>query len=222
MKAYIIVAAVLLGAFFAVHSARNFCPFSYVASGLRQSAKTGISVSSAPAAAMPPAPKAEARRVSARPAGRLPLLENVLKHLDDNDPRLDTAFNDLTADEKALFRKRYFAEKPEHLNERGTIVYVLGRNLRAQKDWQFMRTVAAEKPCLSLADCSKPQELTGGHEDMGIEVTLSYPAMMALSVAAENAGRDRTSALSVLTAAKKSSAIVVREKAVLLEDRLTR
>src|SRR5580700_7097984 len=57
---------------------------------------------------------------------RLATLEMILGSKNDNDPRLDSGFNDLTAGEKKLFRRKYGALRPELRNERGTIVYLLG------------------------------------------------------------------------------------------------
>lgn len=112
---------------------------------------------------------------------RASLLDEVLASRNDNDPRLDTAFDGLSLAEKASFRRRYEELPRERRNERGTIVYLLGRNLAVPEDWAFLRKVVAEPPCLSLSDCSKK-----GPEapEPGDEVTLAYPALVALRQAA--------------------------------------
>ena len=138
----------------------------------------------------------------------LALLEEILASRDDNDPRLDREFVALSSEEKGLFRAAYAARPRERLNERGTIVYLLGRNLTAPEDWAFLREVAAEPPCLSLADCAKPSADAGEHGDA---VTLAYPSLVALRQAhrAAQEGAPADEARSVLEAARASKAPAV-------------
>ena len=136
--------------------------------------------------------------------GRLRLLEEVLRSRNDNDPRLETAFERLTQDEKRLLRAFYAKLPHERRNERGTIVYLLGRNLTSSDDWAFLREVVAEPPRLSLADCSRAAPRASGDE-----VTLAYPALVALRQA-RRAG-DPSQAAEVLAAGRASPiAAVVR------------
>ncbi len=112
------------------------------------------------------------------------LLDEILRSKNDNDPRLDTAFNTLSEATKRLFRKRYYALAPEMRNERGTVVFLLGKNMRSQEDWDFLKAVVDEPPCLSLANCrlSKPSEAA-----LGDPITRAYPALVALRQAAQKA-----------------------------------
>jgi hypothetical protein len=114
---------------------------------------------------------------------KLSELRAILRSKNDNDPRLDSDFDGLTEEEKALFRREYAALPPELRNERGTIVYLLGRGPATPEDWDFLRAVAGEPPCLSLADCSR-RPAPGLDEDPGDAVTLAYPALVAMSQAA--------------------------------------
>ena len=134
---------------------------------------------------------------------RLEELEAILASHDDNDPRLDRDFNALSPGEKEQFRRAYAALAPERRNERGTVVYLLGKNLSSAEDWDFLRRVAAEPPCLSLADCSK----RGLRQGPGDEVTLAYPALVALKQAQrelEAGGPDAARARAVVEAGKGS------------------
>lgn len=141
-------------------------------------------------------------------AAELRTLRAVLAARDDNDPRLDSAFNDLSPAAKRLFREEYRRIPRERRNERGTIVFLLGRGLDGQEDWDFLKEVLAEAPCLSLADCArKPQ----GPGQPGDEVTLAYPALVALESARRQRGRPEAAA--VLAAAKDCPAPVVARKA---------
>ncbi len=125
----------------------------------------------------------------------------------DNDPRLDRDFNSLSDEAKALFRKKYRALAPERRNELGTIVYLLGKNISTAEDWDFLREVAAEPPCLSLADCSRSADDNA--------VTLAYPALVALKQAQRVLETTTSSpeAVQVVAAGKASSVPAVRRLA---------
>jgi hypothetical protein len=111
------------------------------------------------------------------------LLVELLKSKNDNDPRMDSEFKHLSPGTKFLLEKRYAAYPPEARNERGTIVFILGRDLANSgtgEDFAFFDQVANEPPCLSLGDCGKavksaPQD---AHEESAIGITLSYPQQM--------------------------------------------
>ncbi len=138
-----------------------------------------------------------------RPDAKVAILEDILRSRNDNDPRLDRDFLGLSNETKAEFRAKYRALPPERRNERGTIVYLLGKNLTVPEDWAFLREVAGEPPCLSLADCSKSSAADGEHGD---DVTLAYPSLVALRQAhrAMEEGGPKDEARKVLEAAKAS------------------
>ncbi|MBI5881892.1 MAG: hypothetical protein HZB91_02160 [Elusimicrobia bacterium] len=137
---------------------------------------------------------------------KLRTLSMILLSRNDNDPRLDKDFNELSPGAKALFRGMYGKLPPERRNERGTIVYLLGRNLASAEDWAFLASVAGEPPCLSLADCSK--DAPAAEEHLGDEVTLAYPSLVALKSAeaalAAGDARTRAKARSVVAAGRTS------------------
>jgi hypothetical protein len=120
------------------------------------------------------------KRLSSGVEARLRELDEILASKNDNDPRLDRDFSGLSDEEKDAFRRRYDSLPLESRNERGTIVFLLGRNLATDDDWRFFRRVVDEAPCLSLADCSKS---SGGASEPGDDVTLAYPALVALKLA---------------------------------------
>lgn len=135
-------------------------------------------------------------------------LRAVLAARDDNDPRLDASFRGLSPQAKALFREEYRKLPRESLNERGTIVHLLGRELAGPEDWAFLKEVLAEPPCLSLADCRRPPS---GPGQPGDAVTLAYPALVALESARRAGGMP--AAAEVVEAAKSSPAAIVARKA---------
>lgn len=142
-----------------------------------------------------------------KPVPPLETLEEILASRNDNDPRLDTAFNDLSEQDRRLFRVLYRGIAPERRNERGTIVYLLGKNPRTDEDWDFLREVVREPACLSLADCSKRPTGAAG---MGDEVTLAYPALVAVRQAQRAAD---LRARSVIADAKASKVRAVARMA---------
>ena len=129
------------------------------------------------------------------------LLEEILNGRDDNDPRLDSSFNSLPSAVRLRFQQKYRSLPPESLNQRGIIVYLLGKNIADASDWAFLREVAAEPPCLSLADCSKA---ASGDGSAGDAVTLAYPSLVALKQAERLLSSSRAEALGVVRAGKAS------------------
>ena len=67
---------------------------------------------------------------------QLATLEEILGSRNDNDPRLDRGFVGLSPEARELFREKYRSLAPERRNERGTIVYLLGKNLQTADDWR--------------------------------------------------------------------------------------
>jgi hypothetical protein len=176
---------------------------------------------------------------AAPPAGeparaKLKTLDEILGSKNDNDPRLDRDFNELSPETRRLFRKKYREIPAEKRNQRGTIVYLLGRNLRSREDWEFLRGVTLEPPCLSLSDCSRKPAPGSDEEATGDEVTLAYPALVALRQArraAEEARAIRVAAksepasaekeaLELFAAAKKSKTRAVVRTAASYEKKL--
>lgn len=111
------------------------------------------------------------------------LFDQVIASKNDNDPRFDTDLRVLAPGARALLRERYANFAPEKRNERGTTVFLLGRNLETPEDFEFMGQVLSEAPCRSLESCDRdsPAETReNAHHDIGVEVTLAYPQIVAL------------------------------------------
>jgi len=157
---------------------------------------------------------------SAEALAQLRTLEAILASKNDNDPRLDSDFRVLSPDARRAFREKYASLPLEARNERGTIVYLLGRVADAPADWDFLRAVAAEPPCLSLDDCAKRSK-SADQEALGDEVTLAYPSLVALKSAQRALDEPRAAkgAMSVLEAGRTSRAPAVARLAAVLERR---
>lgn len=152
------------------------------------------------------------------------LLDEILRSGDDNDPRLDGAFNSLPLETRRRFQRKYRELPAESRNQRGTIVYLLGKNLVAPEDWDFLREVAGEPPCLSLSDCSHASPGDDGSEAPGTAVTLAYPALVALKQAERVLSEGgpvsaRREALAVVRAGTTSLTPAVVDAATRLEGR---
>ena len=122
---------------------------------------------------------------SSTESSKVALLDTILKSKNDNDPRLDTEFNNLSAKAKKELQEHYKRLPPEDRNGRGTTVFLIGRNIDSPEDFAFLAEVVSESPCLSLTDCDYADELetqdshTHKH-DNAQEITLAYPQIVAL------------------------------------------
>lgn len=143
--------------------------------------------------------KREIQQVQAQ----LQILDEVLASKNDNDPRLDSELRILGDIARKEFREVYDKLAKESLNERGTVVFLLGRNLAGEGDFRFIQNVLKEPACKSLANCTAGSAQAGApqlgrqpsdtstsdrahsaahaaHEAGVDEVTLVYPQLMAL------------------------------------------
>ncbi len=111
---------------------------------------------------------------------KVKMLEDILASKNDNDPRLDSEFNNLTDNDKAALQKKYSDENREKLNERGTIVYLLGRTISSSHDLVFIKQVTEEPICNNFENCNAiPRDDDSDHTGAN-DVTLAYPQVMAL------------------------------------------
>jgi hypothetical protein len=154
-----------------------------------------------------PAPLAKSQ-IQAK-SKRLKALEEIINLKNDNDPRLDTDFQNLTALERSEFRGRCRELPSEKLNERGTIIFLLGQNLKNAEDLSFIAEVVEMPNCLSLENCEKDQgQQTGDHIASDV-VTLSYPQLVALKalekfLSESPSSQMRDVALQILDKSQKS------------------
>lgn len=162
---------------------------------------------------------------------RLKVLDEILTAKNDNDPRLDSEFRGLSTSAKRLMEDRYHSIAAEKRNERGTIVFLVGREISSAEDVAFMGSVLAESPCLSLGDCSREEKLGDHdklHEEIGVGVTLAYPSLVALHSLEEQINRaeagDKLGYMAdlrrVIESAAHSANPLVAEKAMALRERL--
>src|SRR5262249_40520902 len=110
--------------------------------------------------------------------------DQVIASKNDNDPRLEHELKNLTQSAKRLMVARYHSLAQEKLNERGTIVFLIGREIRTTEDLRFLHEVLNEPPCLSLAHCDRdnpsPLNPEDQHLESANETTQLYPQIVAL------------------------------------------
>jgi hypothetical protein len=148
-------------------------------------------------------------------ANKIQILDEILLSKNDNDPRLDHDFGNLSLETKDAFINKYNRLTLEERNERGTIVFLLGKNIQSDKDLEFFQGVILESPCLSLSDCSKTLPLDSIHDESQQEITLVYPQLMALKSIERylNQNPNSSSARRTLQQGMSSKSWVVRQMA---------
>jgi hypothetical protein len=152
---------------------------------------------------------------------QIQVLEEILTSKNDNDPRLDRELKVLSSSAKTQLRAIYNSLSPEKRNERGLIVFLLGRNLTESADFEFLKSVVLEAPCLSLADCAKAA--SGGDEHAGgMGAALAYPQLVVLQALEKNILPNEDSkfsgdALEIVKMAQKSNVPEISQKARTLE-----
>ena len=159
---------------------------------------------------------------------KIDLLHEILLSKNDNDPRLDTQFKNLSPELKAALRAEYKKIADEKRNDRGTLVFLLGREVRGVEDQAFFKSVLEEKPCLSLADCAvftAPGTQEEQHMDSVNQTTLAYPQIMALKMQEEVYSQAATpalkeSALQLIRAAAQSPVARVAQEAQTILSRI--
>jgi len=120
-------------------------------------------------------PEAEQKKIT--------ILNEILLSKNDNDLRMDTELRDFTPAAKRVLEKRYSGTAPEKRNERGTYVFLMGREIKDGADVEFFKSVLMEKPCLSLENCDRaPEGQSGEEEHLGAinETTSNYPQLVAI------------------------------------------
>lgn len=111
---------------------------------------------------------------------KIDTLNEILKSKNDNDPRINTELKTLTAEVHRALMVKYNGMAPEDRNGRGTIVFLIARDLKSTGDLDFLKTVYQEQPCLSMGDCQKAVDEGQSHQAGGNEVSMNYPQLVSL------------------------------------------
>lgn len=107
------------------------------------------------------------------------VLEEILNSKNDNDPRMDREFKNMTLEMHEALFKKYASLQMENRNGRGLIAFLVARDLKSPADAEFLRKIFQESPCTSFEDCKNV-----GNDDphfSGINQTsLTYPQLASL------------------------------------------
>lgn len=132
----------------------------------------------------PPEQKVSADLLSPEDRQKLNTLGDIIAAKNDNDPRLDSDFRSLSVPLKQAMRAKYYELPAENRAGRGTVVFLLGREIRSPEDVDFLASVVSEKPCLSFENCSQvmpeAQEEGADHHAGINNISLSYPELTSL------------------------------------------
>ncbi len=107
------------------------------------------------------------------------MIQEIMKSKNDNDPRLDKEFRDMTLAFHAELFHQYQTLPMESRNERGLIAFLIARDIKNSQDMEFLKSIYNEKPCMSLNDCTTTSE--SDPHLAGIDQTsVNYPQLAAL------------------------------------------
>jgi hypothetical protein len=143
----------------------------------------GVSPQGVAPSVSPKADSAPNGELLPREQAQMKALSEIFTSRNDNDPRIDTELKDFSPAMKHALATRYARITAEKRNEKGTIVFLLGREISSKEDVGFLKEVLLEKPCMSLQDCSKAPAAEAGadeHLDTINETTIRYPQLMAI------------------------------------------
>lgn len=136
---------------------------------------------------------------------KLARLEQVLSSNHDHHPELDTEFRQLTPALKTAMVNRYHSLDPSALNQRGTLVFILGREIQDSGDLQFFRQVLTE-------NSKQP-----GAKTFSDDLSDHYPSVMAIRMQEERVKEEKASVLrgeveAILSeAASSPNPVIARE-----------
>lgn len=167
--------------------------------------------------------KSKVNSMSETTARQVQVLGEILASHNDNDPRMDSELKDLNSETKTVLQEKYSSLPETDRNGRGTIVFLIGRNLTTPADYQFLRQVLTEAPCLGLVDCAKPMQASAGEEEAGIGAVLDYPQLTALKAIEKHPAQSESLKglqVEVLQVAKASRSAKVSESAEAIDRKL--
>lgn len=106
-------------------------------------------------------------------------LQEILVSRNDNDPRIDKEFKNLSDQMHRTLQAQYHEFPLENRNQRGLIAFLIARDLKDTEDLEFLKKIYQEAPCLSLENCgsrtSSDPHLSGIDES-----SMNYPQLVSL------------------------------------------
>lgn len=120
------------------------------------------------------------KNLSLQEQKQLKTIYEILNSKNDNDPRIDSELKNLSFNLKENLMLKYKKMKPEMLNEKGFLAFLVSREAQHPEDLDLLMTVFEDSPCLSLADCSFAEKQVDPHHSENDNVTLNYPQLSTL------------------------------------------
>jgi hypothetical protein len=159
---------------------------------------------------------------------KIKILNEIFISKNDNDPRLDSDdFRNLSREDKKALIAFYESLPKEARNEKGTIVFLIGRSLSETFDFDFLKNVLSEKPCLGLENCAvEIKSSDEHHHDVGLDITLNYPQIVAIQSLINKLEQDpnnqtlKNNAKELINIAIQTGVPAIISKAKELETRL--
>lgn len=178
----------------------------------------------APAPPLLPAPQLGDAVASLNPSDKKAwqTLTEIIQSKNDNDPRLDHELKNTSPELHRAFFETYSQLAPENRNGRGTIAFLVARDLKSQQDFDFIEKIFQEEPCLNLADCKVSAPDTNPHTSGMDQTTLNYPQLASLYQLSQQLGSRpellqnpayRENVLNILKTAENYPVPAVRNKA---------
>jgi hypothetical protein len=102
------------------------------------------SVEAAKPSPTPSLPKS-ALKLAPKDLRKIVVLQELMELKDEHDPRIEKDLSGLSAEVKSVIETLYEETPPDHAQERGIIVLVIGRQIAQKADIDFLKSVLMEK-----------------------------------------------------------------------------
>jgi hypothetical protein len=187
-RSYVVLGVLLLAGFL-IYNYRNR-PHHKEPTGLgpirkslpQTSTEPSTSLTAAKPSATPPAAaliEAAPKTLSVDEQKKWEALREILSSKNDNDPRLDKDLKNLSQNFHAELYDVYQKLPMEKRNERGLVAFLIARDLKSEKDFDFLKSIYNESPCLSLGDCTT-RAASDPHLSNIDEGSMNYPQLTVL------------------------------------------
>ncbi len=125
------------------------------------------------------APAVTPQNLSGEDKKKFETFEQILSSKNDNDPRMDSELSNLSPQMHQALRDRYQTLAAENRNGRGTVAFLIARDLQSVTDLDFLKSIYQESPCLGFRSCSvaDPQD---PHFSGVNQTSLEYPQLVTL------------------------------------------
>lgn len=111
---------------------------------------------------------------------KLKIVQEILISENDNDPRINTEFENLSLKLKMSLFDQYQALAGEKRKQKALIVLLLSRQIQTNEDVELLKKVFEDQQCLSLQDCKVKTTETDFYNAAMEEIIINYPQMILL------------------------------------------